>query len=338
MSSGFVTLIPAYKEIFFDETLSCLEHQSTKPDLIVISDDSPSQLFLTRFQNGDFKSRFPSLNLFVTPGPRLGSSANSYRLIKLGLELVGFEFFHILLDDDVIYPDFYASHAAALTSSSTECSVSRRWILDVNGMPIGAPAFPINVFDKRLFRLDIQMLYSSIVPPVNNWVGEFSNMVLRRNALQFLADTEIGGLFHIGLWDVGVILGSAEKSDVVLISDFLGGFRQNVNSTSQNKQSELFHLAILGWLPFAIRGFRLGLVSSDDFKRCLQNLLQFEEVLFASHELKTKLAQTVQQLAGNSSTDTEMVAEFWRASLSNFDEVKRFLLFKESLSNIERSK
>lgn len=118
------TLIPAYKTKYLAELLTGLLTQTRPSERVIVSDDSPDGSFGALLRDGPlarFASRLP---LEIHAGPRAGAYENFKHLVKLWggqTELV-----HIHLDDDVIYPDFYASTAWRMPRENPSPAASAR--------------------------------------------------------------------------------------------------------------------------------------------------------------------------------------------------------------------
>ena len=102
------TLIPAYKTKYIEDLLGSLECQTRPAGKIFISDDSPNGAFREALYSGQYAKRLEKLDISFHEGPRTGAADNIRQLLRLwngGSELI-----HILLDDDVLYPEFYERH------------------------------------------------------------------------------------------------------------------------------------------------------------------------------------------------------------------------------------
>ncbi len=117
------TLIPAYKTKYMVELLTGLATQTHKPARILISDDSPNGEFTELLRTMPVAHRLP---IEVCAGPKNGAYENFKHLVRHWNGST--DLFHILLDDDVLFPDFYARHVMAhAMAPETACSISARW-------------------------------------------------------------------------------------------------------------------------------------------------------------------------------------------------------------------
>jgi len=266
------TLIPAYKPKYLIELLTSLRNQTVKPASIVFSDDSPDQAFVATLSSEPLKSLIADLNVSVVPGPRSGAYNNFRHLLKLwGGET---ELFHLLLDDDIIYPSFYERHLLAHSARPISCSVSRRWTANEAGQPLRDLALPaaIDSHGSRLLAIDPQVLFSTTAAVSSNWLGEFSNVVLAAPMADMVADPRLDGIAYTGLEDLGAFLNASLRAPIGFINDHLGYFRTSTQQNSADPMGRPMKLAHLAYVALAIAGRRIGKISVDQTQRCLTGL------------------------------------------------------------------
>jgi hypothetical protein len=64
---------------------------------------------------------------------------------------------------------------------------------------------------SRLIAVRPELIYPSTIPFCRNWLGEFSNAVMRADMLGVLARAELNGLSYEGLEDIGMFLTASER-------------------------------------------------------------------------------------------------------------------------------
>jgi hypothetical protein len=264
------TLIPAYKPQYLFDLLQSLRNQSVKPARIIFSDDSPDQSFVAQLNVEPYKSAVADLNIQVFPGKRNGAYNNFIHLIDLwGGDT---ELFHILLDDDVIYPLFYERHLAAHAMGPISCSVSRRWRATEAGFPNASdlPVPPeVENHPSKLLTITSSGLFSTTVGRSSNWLGEFSNVVFASDMAVTIRSPELVGISYVGLEDLGAFLKASLHKPVAYINDFLGFFRISPQQHSANPMGRPMKLAHLAYVALAIAGRRSGQMSKEQSDMCI---------------------------------------------------------------------
>lgn len=257
------TLIPAYKFKYCLELLISLRHQTVKPQKIIFSDDSPNQEFVAFLSTEFVKNTIADLNIEVVPGPRTGAWNNFRSLIDLHLQQPNgpTEFFHVLLDDDIIYPRFYERHLEAHRLATLSCVVSRRWTTLESGQPI-EDSLPVPeavaTYPYIMLMLDADVLFSHTVGTSTNWLGELSNATFRSSMAKKIVDPNIAGIPYIGLEDLGAFLKSSLHAPVGYVKEFLGGFRKSPLQHSADPMGKPLKSAFLAYIALAVAAKKLG--------------------------------------------------------------------------------
>ncbi|GAB6847211.1 glycosyltransferase family A protein [Paraburkholderia sp. A1RI_3L] len=266
------TLIPAYKPKYLNELLIALKHQTLKPARIIVSDDSPDGAFLAALQSEPLKSATADMNIEVIQGPRAGGIENCRHLLRTWNGATPLA--HLLFDDDVIYPEFYAFHAAVHAGGSFDCSVSRRWTALESGQPVSQLPRPDAVVQhqQRVFSLPPELAFALTVPACNNWLGEFSNAVFTRDAANLLLDTTLAGISYVGLADIGLFLTASLRKPLCVINDPLGYFRLSPQQITQQTTSHAYKLAVLAWAALGVAGQRLGKLQHEQAAQCYRTV------------------------------------------------------------------
>jgi len=276
----FTTLVPAYKPKYLVDLLTALRHQTVKPAKIIFSDDSPDQSFMTALNADPLKGLVADLKVEVTLGPRRGGYNNFRHLLRLYQAQAegAADLFHLLLDDDLIYPTFYEQHLHAHQSASLPCVVSRRWAALESGQPIRddlpVPA-AIALHPYRQLALDANTLFTHTVGASRNWLGEFSNVTFRSFMAPELIDTTMAGVEYSGLEDLGGFLKASLHGPIGYINSFLGSFRFNAAQNSANPMGRPLKLAFLAYISLAIAGRRLGHLDSEQAALSIRQVCAF---------------------------------------------------------------
>jgi hypothetical protein len=258
-----VTLIPAYKPDYLGELFLGLATQSFKDFRVVVSDDSPGGAITQLMKSRLLEPLLRSLDVVVVQGPRRGSVSNVRHLIE-GFARHG-RLVHLLMDDDLVYPDFYRAHVQAHARGTVGASVSQRWLTAADGRPgasLPLPGFLDQLADRTVY-LDGEAMFASTAALAQNWLGEFSNAVLSQGAAARLARTEIQGLSYFGLADIGVLLDTSRVAPIAFIRDHLGGFRSHPGQTTHATQSFALKCGYVAWIALALAGRRAGLLSDS---------------------------------------------------------------------------
>ena len=266
----FTTLVPVYKTHFLEDTVACPNAQTLNKFQVIFSDDSPTQdlsQLLTDLQS-DSLIQFP---FRVIQGPRLGPASNCHHLLTAWDHST--PYIHYLLDDDLIFPDFYQCHAQTYQRSETKTCISSRIIVNEKKTPLGTADLPDFILQKntRDLALDLQSCIASIIPTCNNWLGELSSATFHGATL---AATITGKLRHIpyyGLNDLGIFLEMLAAEPVSYINKHLGAFRINRLQTSGDSRSTIFKSTIISWASLALDARELGL-SDSAAQQCLQRI------------------------------------------------------------------
>jgi hypothetical protein len=110
---SLITLIPAFKVNYFEETLHSLSRQSVLPDKIIISDDSKNGAVI-EYADRLLKTKMANLQdkVILIEGPKEGAHTNIVSLIDGFIENLE-DRFHVLFDDDILSDKFYEMHNIA---------------------------------------------------------------------------------------------------------------------------------------------------------------------------------------------------------------------------------
>jgi hypothetical protein len=257
------TLIPAYKTKYLVDLFTSLIHQSRRPDLIIISDDSPQGAYTAWLRSDSLAPLLADLNLQIVQGPRRGSSYANVRHL-LGTWGGESDLVHLMFDDDILYPDFYERHLVAHHSGSFACSVSRRWTALETGHPVARLQIPpeLTSHPNRLISVGAELIFPTTVPHCRNWLGEFSNTVMRSQMHDVLQRAELHGISYEGLEDIGMMLAASDRGPLCFINEALGAFRHGPEQNTAQLHAPVMMKAHLAWVALAIAARRSGRLSA----------------------------------------------------------------------------
>ncbi len=262
------TLVPAYKPDFLAPLFAALRGQTLRDFRVIVSDDSPGATITDMLRSGHFDALIGGLDLTVVRGP-CSPLKNHQHLLDTwagSTPLV-----HLLMDDDVIYPDFYRAHAESHGGQRLSASVSLRWLTGAGGEPFATLPLPDFVAQSglRSIEVDTARLFDSTVARSDNWLGELSNMVFTAAAARCFPRPPAAGVSYFGLPDIGLLLNAARTGPIRVLRDHLSGFRQHAGQTTANTQSSNLKIAHLAWVAFALQARRDGHL---DDARALQGI------------------------------------------------------------------
>ena len=317
----FTTLIPIYKTQFLEDLVACLNAQTLQDFQVIFSDDSPSQdtAQLLDELHLDNPIRF---SYRVISGLRLGPASNAYQLLTAWN--FSSPYIHYLLDDDLIFPDFYASHMAAYQQTTAQTCLSARIIVDERKTPLaGISTPPSEALPKKqsIEMLDFASCVRSILPSCNNWLGELSNATFVGQTLADCVSGQLRALPYYGLNDLGVYLEILRQAPAAYIHNTLGAFRINRLQTSGNAHSSVFKSTVVSWISLALDAHSMGALNLTDTQQCLRTVQPSILHLAQSHPELMPLAQILQTWhrapEGIAKLRTDF-AHYWLTQLQNY--------------------
>ena len=311
-----ITLIPAYKTKYLADLLNGLRLQTVPAGTIVFSDDSPNGEFRETLFSEPYAALRAGLDIEFHDGPRNGAYENFKHLVHLADGRA--ELMHILLDDDVIYPEFYERHLAAHAYGDFSCSVSRRWTATETGQPLQGQPVPaaIRTHAHRMISLDDQAILMTTVAECKNWFGEFSNAVLRADCADLLLDPQLGGVSYAGLWDLGAFVAASMRRPLCHIQEYLGYFRTSPSQNSSNPNSPFMKGAHLGYTALAVGAHRLGRLSDALAKQNYRLIATAIAVRYAGQPDMAPFIEILPELANGVPGAEERFLAKWKAFLA----------------------
>lgn len=267
------TLIPAYKSKYLFELLAALRHQTVKPHKIIFSDDSPDAAFTRQLNAPDLKALLSDLDISVVQGPRRGAHANCRHIVETwGGET---ELFHMLCDDDIVYPSFYERHLQAHASGEFSSTVSRRWTAFESGQPMRDLPVPAVIarHPQRMLALDADLMFSQTAAVGMNWLGEVSNTVMRAELGEKLCFPQMSGIPYAGLEDLGTFLFGTLSRPLCYINEHLGSFRTSAEQNSSLPMGRPLKLAHLGYMALSMAGREVGKLTQQQVQSCIAGIV-----------------------------------------------------------------
>lgn len=257
------TLIPAYKKEFLGETLLGLARQTFRDFRVIVSDDSPDDEITHLIAAGHYGDLPRTLDLQVVRGPK-NARLNHQALMDRWAG--SSPYVHLQLDDDVVFPEFYRTHIAAHQTGRFSASISRRWVTHADTRPVMGINQPAIVARSPLLYVpvDAEALFQTMVPTCNNWVGEFTHMVMSAEGAQAYPRPPVDDLSYYGWLDVGFLLTAVQKAPVVIVRDHLGIFRQHAAQTTHNMNTGIGRVSSMAWVTTALLAWREGRITPAD--------------------------------------------------------------------------
>lgn len=282
-AAPIATLIPAYRPTFLGDVFASLQAQRFGGFRVLLSDGSPDGSITEALRGGRWREALRGIDLTVVRGPD-GGWPNHWSVVDAwagASPLV-----HVLMDDDVVYPDFYQAHVEAHAAARVplSASVSLRWLLTAEGKPCGALPLPDFVREAatRVLVVDAPTLVRSTVVPCENWLGELSNMVFAREAVLRFPRTPADGVSYFGLPDMSMLLGAMDLGPVAVVREHLGGFRQHGGQTTVDSASTPIKIAHLAWVAFALAALDERRIDATQASRAIRIALGRCERIYAN--------------------------------------------------------
>ena len=309
------TLIPAYKIKYIEPLLLGLQSQAVKPYRIIFSDASPGGVFSERLLSDELAPLRSGLAIEVIQGPRQGAFENCRHLLHVWNRES--ELFHLLLDDDVIFPEFYERHLVAHLSGDFSCSISRRWESNEAGQPLRGQPVPAAVANavNRFLSLNADVAFMSTVAECKNWFGEFSNVVFRSDCSEIVLKPAIAGISYAGLWDLGAFLAASLLRPICHIQDHLGYFRKGPDQNSAQTYSPIMKAAMLAYVALAISGRRIGKITGEQAAKCSEMIANVLNYWYASQEDMADFRAVLPRLALDMPGSEEEFLSCWQEFL-----------------------
>ena len=263
------TLIPAYKTTYFSELLLGLATQTFSNFKVIVSDDSPNNEITRLIKSPQLAGLVKHLNIEIIEGPKKGGYTNALNLVRQYSH--NSEFFHILLDDDLIYPTFYETHIRKHHSKDALISVSARWTANPLGQPY-KQAIDYETSRSLEHSFGAKKIGKLLLPKANNMLGEWSHGVFRKESSTKILKPEIGGISYFGIDDFGSYLNATQEQDGIYIPMPLGIFRMHPNQNTKNTHNPTIKCSHYSWIALAIGGVEHDWISQDEAMNAIKRI------------------------------------------------------------------
>ena len=313
------TLIPAYKPQYLPELLNSLRLQTRPARQIIVSDDSPNGEFRAALYSEAMAPLRAGLNIEFIEGPRRGGYANMMHLVHAWAGRS--ELLHLMLDDDVAYPEFYERHLVAHASADFSCSISRRWTANERGQPLAGQPLPpaLAQIAHRLVSLDAGVVFMTTAAECKNWFGEFSNVVFRAATAPLLLKPDFGGISYAGLWDLGAFMAASLQAPIGYLHDHLGYFRTGGTGNSSKFFGSYMKAAHLGYAALALGGQRIGKYTPTQAQHAFGILAPALTQRYASQPDMQPFIELLPRMAAGDALAEASFIEIWHAYLRRHD-------------------
>lgn len=269
------TLIPGFKSQYAIDLIRSLRNQTYQPKKIIISDDSDNNFYTDYLKSNENRHLIEGLPIEFIIGPKKGAYENTKYLINKYSEES--DLIHILYDDDVIYPTFYENHLRVHSSGIFSCTISARWSADESGLALEAQPIPAEVKNHQnaLLSLSEEIMIQTTICKCKNWLGEFSNTIIRKEFCYLLLNPNFNDISYAGLWDLGFFINASISAPVGYIKENLGFFRQGKSNNSSKIFGPYMKAAFLAYGSLAFGLCAIGKITEDDKVSCFKNLYTF---------------------------------------------------------------
>ena len=316
----FTTLIPVYKTQFIEDTVQCLKAQTLQNFQVIFSDDSPTQDLVELL--GEFHADTPITFPFqVIQGKRLGPVSNCHHLLTAWN--FSSPYIHYLLDDDLIFPDFYRWHAQAYERTQAKTCISARIVVNEKKSPLGTSSLPDYIWqaDTTITPLSLQSCITSIIPTCNNWLGELSSATFHGATMSATLTGSLRRIPYYGLNDLGIFLEMIAAEPAAYIQNNLGAFRINRLQTSGDSRSTIFKSTIISWISLALDAHSMGALNAAALAQTLTTIKKSIDNLLPSNPELQPLAQHLrhwQTQPQDISTFAQAFASYWSQQLQHY--------------------
>jgi glycosyltransferase involved in cell wall biosynthesis len=262
-----VTLvIPGYKPECFLQTLKSALGQTYENYEIVISDNCPSE------QIKDICNNYPRIK--YTRNLQTG-----YKNILDCLYGCDGDYIKPLFDDDILHPFCVERMVKCFEENNLSFVFSASQVIDAEN----------NIIQNRIpfkknMMLDYRNLTRLMLLNFNNFIGEFSSVMINRNVLKKIHYSDFFTYgdceFTKGLSDVAAFLNLCEKESSFYISEILSYFRRDDRLNSNSRQDPFsnpnFRFAVTDWIDLLIEAHKKGVVTDSeiiDHEKFVENFI-----------------------------------------------------------------
>lgn len=306
------TLIPAYKPTYLDELLHSLATQTYKQFKVIVSDDSPDGVVNQVIQSKQLSHLIQQLNVTVIRGPMQGGYTNTFNLVRNYAN--NSEYFHIMLDDDVIYPTFYEAHIREHQKSNALVSVSARWNANKQGQPF---ALTMDYATSQIFEQSFSAanIANQLVSKGTNKLGEYTHAVYKQEAASIILNPSINGISYFGIDDIGSYIHASMQHAGIWIPDPLGFFRVHAEQNTQNTQNDTIKCSHYAWIALGIASYEQSWISEAQLWALISKMKGKVQMRFSQDALGIKMLNLFNSHANYSANFKDQFIALWSAYL-----------------------
>jgi glycosyltransferase involved in cell wall biosynthesis len=256
-------LIPAFRPTYLKQALGSVLTQGFEDYEVIVSDDCPGDEVAAVVET----FRDPRIRYTRRTVGEKGGAGNTRHL----WELARFDLIKFLFDDDILLPhalrqlvDLIAAHPNA------SFAFGQRDIIDESGRVTGEPRL---IASGATVALGPEDFATTIVPGLNNRVGEFSNVLLNRKVGVTLDDMFVYRGFELEmLVDVGFYLTASAKGPGVGLGRVISQYRKHANQNSTIGFHPRFFKAFMEWELFLRGEYSAGLLTQEQALQAIDKL------------------------------------------------------------------
>lgn len=319
MNEKILTLIPAFRADYLEDVFQGLACQTYKNFKVIVADDSANGSVSSHIISGKYSIYTSGLDISIIKGG--GSEFENHNLLLRtwgGSTALA----HIHHDDDYILPDFYRQHIIAHGNLPITISASPRWLANRDGHPAAYSHSPIDSShsNERYSVLKPDYLVKSLLVPVRNWIGEFSNVVFSSKFLEFMPSLPSIDDPFWGMNDMSMYLTNCGHGDNMgYIRDHLSVYRRPVaNVEYRNPNTISGKILRFAWVAFSVEAWRNKMLNDEDFLAALSNSLKAYAVAVPADEMINNLADSISNANGNLQTIADLLSEAWSTLRSEY--------------------
>ena len=234
-------LIPAHRPEFLKDAIASALAQ-TFQDIEILVGDNTSDGALAEIVQG-FDS--PKLKYFHHGFDNGGDNARALWAKANG------RYVKWLFYDDVLMPSSVEVLLEALKAyPQSLMAFHERAVIDANGAVVHTP--PRLIGDGQIGLMDRSFLVRSMIPPMNNFIGEPSFTMLDKSRLDLAEMGLYKGREPNFLGDVCAYFAIASKAPIAVVGGYYGGFRKH-GAQESAAASPIFSMGLIEWEVF-LRG------------------------------------------------------------------------------------
>lgn len=312
MNDKITTLIPAFRQDYLESVFRGLATQTYKNFSVIVADDSADGIVSGEIRSGKYNAYTSKLDISIIKGA--GSELANHNLLLKAWNGDS-RLSHIHHDDDYIYPDFYRQHVVAHNNFDITLSASARWIANREGTPLAHSNVPedITKSNQRYSLISPQFLAKSLLIPVRNWIGEFSNVVISKEILKVMPSLPSINDPYWGMLDMSMYLtNSMYGNNAAYMTDHLSVYRRQGSGVEYlNPQTLSGKIIRFAWIAYAVQAWKNETLNDSDFLSALTNSLRAYSAEMPADEMTNHLADNISSSNGNLQTIAEHLDVAW---------------------------